>query len=138
MAWIRTSIESEFVDLPCPAFGSGGVTITTAINGGTNANGKFIGTVVGSDKLQIGISYPYLTNEQFTDFLKLFGCSEGGDIENTGEAGIVHSFSVFDPRIGGRRELEMYIGDRAATPFGIDENGNPTGWVNVTATLTEL
>lgn len=138
MSWISTNIGSQIIELPCPAFGSGGVTVTTAINGGTNANGKFIGTVIGGDKLQIAMSYPYLTNEEFTEFLKLFSCSGESEVRNEDKNGMAHRFYVYDPRVGDYRELEMYIGDRGGTPFGLDEKGKPTGWVNVSATLTEL
>ena len=42
MAWIETA---GGVALPAPEMGSGGVTISTVVDGGRNANGDFIGAL---------------------------------------------------------------------------------------------
>lgn len=118
------------VQLPCPAFGSGGITITTAVNGGTNAKGDFIGTVVGNDKLSISISYNHLNPEEFQKFLMIFDRTQNGAYVNT--------YEVFDPRKNDFVELKMYVSDRSATPYSLDKYGRPTGWVSVSATLTEV
>lgn len=118
------------IQLPCPSFGSGGITISTAVNGGTNAKGDFIGTVVGDDKLSISISYNHLSPEEFQKFLVIFDRKQNGAYVNT--------YEVFDPRKNDFVELQMYVSDRSATPYSLDEFGRPTGWVGVSATLTEV
>lgn len=127
--WISPNTSEN--PLPCPSFGSGGMTISTAVNGGTNAKGEFIGTVVGDDKLSISISYNFLTPEEFKNFLKIFDRTKDG-------GKYVNEYTVFDPRENDFVTCKMYVSDRSATPYSLDENGKPTGWVGVSATLTQV
>jgi len=119
------------VALPCPAFGSGGMTISTMVDGGNNANGRFLGTVIGDDKLCYDISFSHLTPEQLMTFLKLFDRSLGGSF--------AREYLVFDPRINEFVTKTMYIGDRSGRPLRIDKNSfKPTAWADVSARLIEI
>lgn len=125
--WIQTLSGDP---LPCPAFGSSGITISTAIDGGKNALGNFIGTVVGDDKLKYDLSFPHLSPEEFQRFLNLFDVRRGGKFAQT--------FLVFDPRVNDFREMTMYVGDRTGRPMQLDNHAKPLGWLDIKTTLIEI
>lgn len=126
--WIQTT---DGVVLPCPAYGSSGISISTLVDSGRNVNGKFIGSVIGDDKLKIEMSWKYLTCEQFKSLLLLFDRKKGGKF--------VQTFEVFDPRENDWVVKEMYVGDRKGRPLLLDEvTGKPTGWLDISANLIEV
>lgn len=121
---------SRGVSLPCPAVGTGGVTISSLVDGGRNANGNFLGTVIGDDKLRYDISFASLNQKEFMQFLAIFDRKQGG--------GYVQPFWVFDPRINDFVKLDMYIGDRSGRPLMLDGNFQPTRWMDASATLIQV
>jgi len=127
VAWIQIAGGTP---LPSPAFGSGGISISTAVDGGKNAKGNFIGSVIGDDKLKYDISFAHLTPTQFQEFLKLFDRNQGGKFSQI--------FSVYDPRIDEFIEIEMYVGDRGGRPVSLDGDYKPTGWLGVGTSLIQL
>lgn len=129
MAWVRTA---SGIAIPEPAFDSGGVTISTLVNAGRNANGEFIGQVIGNDKLKIDINFKVLSPTQMRDLLKLFDRRQGGRFVNT--------FRVYDPRTMSYRNLNMYVGDRSGRPIMVKNpgTGHPKWWVDVQANLIEV
>lgn len=128
MAYIQTK---EGIVLPAPAFGSGGITIATNVDGGRNESGNFIGQVVGDDKLKIECSFAYMEPVAFQNFLKIWDRNQGGKF--------VNEFVVFDPRINDFRTLRMYVGDRSGRPYLVNKiTSRPTFWVDIKANLIEV
>ena len=127
MSWVTTT---SGIAVPEPAYGSGGVTISTLVNAGRNANGQFIGQVIGNDKLKIDMSWDVLSPSQFQTMLALFDRRQGGKFVNT--------FRIYDPRSMTYRNTVMYVGDRSGTPIMVTPGGHPKHWVDVKANLIEV
>jgi hypothetical protein len=129
MAWVTTSTG---IAIPEPALDSGNVTISTLVNDGRNANGKFVGQVIGDDKLKIEMNWGALTAEQMHELLKIWDRAQGGKFVNT--------FHVYDPRRMLYRDIKMYVGDRQGKPIQIPNpgEGHPKYWTNVQANLIEV
>lgn len=126
MAWIETNTG---VVLPAPEMGSGGITIATVVDGGRNANGDFIGSVVGEDKLKIDMNFEMLSPQQMQQLLAVFDRRQGGSF--------VNRFRVFDPRVRDFVWMDMYVGDRTGVPLVLG-NGVPTAWSQVKANLIQI
>jgi hypothetical protein len=129
MAWVETT---SGIAIPEPAVDSGAVTISTLVNAGRNASGKFIGQCIGDDKLKIEMSWNVLNPQQFHDLLALFDRQRGGKF--------VNDFRVYDPRTMSYRTCRMYVGDRQGRPLMVDNpgSGHPTYWTDVKADLIEV
>lgn len=129
MAWVRTTAG---VVIPEPAFDSGAITISTLVNAGRNANGKFVGQVIGDDKLKIEMNWAVLTPVQFQALLNIFHRNVGGKF--------VNSFHVYDPRTRTYRDINMYVGDRQGKPIMVSNpgTGHPKYWTEVQANLIEV
>lgn len=129
MAWVTTT---SGIAIPEPAFDSGNITISTMVNAGRNANGEFIGQVIGNDKLKIELNWGALSPTQFKALLALFDRKQGGKFVNT--------FRVYDPRTMSYRNLTMYVGDRSGKPIMVDNpgSGHPKWWVDIQANLIEV
>lgn len=117
--------------IPAPAYGSGGFTLSTLVDGGRNQEGNFIGQVIGDDKLKIDITFSALTPVQLQKFLALFDRRQGGSFTNT--------FTVLDPALGTFRQALMYIGDRSGQPLMLDAvTSIPEWYLNIKANLIEV
>ncbi len=128
MAWIETA---GGVSLPAPAYDSGRVTISTIVDGGRNAEGNFIGSVVGDDKLKVECKFNVLYPDEMRRLLQIFDRGSGGRFVNT--------FRVFDPRINDYTYLDMYVGDRSGTPYFVSpKTMRPQFWRNVQANLIQI
>ena len=126
--WIQTK---SGVVLPPPALGSSKISISTLVDGGRNANGKFVGSVIGDDKLKIDLQWDVLTPEQFMSLLNIFDRKKGGRY--------VNDFLVYDPRYNAFRTITMYVGDRSGTPYLVDSSTMLPRWIkDVTANLVEV
>lgn len=126
--WIETS---NGIVLPTPIIGSSGLTISTLVDGGRNANGKFVGAVIGNDKLSIDLEFVSLSPEEFMNFLNIFDSNNGGNF--------VNEFKIFDPRVNDWVSKEMYVGDRTGRPIKLDRNtGRPLRWKDIKAKLVEV
>lgn len=128
MAWVETA---SGVVLPAPALGSGKVTISTIVDSGRNAEGNFLGSVVGDDKLKVECKFPALSPDEMQRLLRIFDRRQGG--------AFVNRFRVFDPRVNDYVYMDMYVGDRSGTPYTLDANtGKPRFWRDVQANLIEV
>lgn len=129
MAWVKTT---SGISIPEPAFDSGNVTISTLVNAGRNASGKFVGQVIGDDKLKIEMNWSVLTPQQFHDLLAIFDRKQNGKF--------VNDFTVYDPRTMTYRTVRMYVGDRQGRPLMVNSPGvgHPTYWADVKADLIEV
>jgi len=129
MAWVETT---SGIAIPEPAFDSGQVTISTLVNAGRNANGKFVGQVIGDDKLKIEMNWSVLDADQMQALLRIWDRSQGGKF--------VNNFRVYDPRRKQYRTMKMYVGDRSGRPIMVDDpgSGHPRYWADVQANLIEV
>lgn len=128
MAWIETA---SGITLPTPALESGKVTISTLVDGGRNSEGKFIGSVIGDDKLKVECKFNVLTPDQMQNLLQIFDRQQGGHFVNT--------FRVFDPRVNDFVYMDMYVGDRSGTPYMVSNRTmQPSFWRNVQANLIQV
>ena len=129
MSWVKTK---SGIEIPAPAYGSGQVSISTLVNAGRNADGRFIGQVIGNDKLKVELSWNVLSPTEFRNLLRLFDRQQGGRFINT--------FRVYDPRYMAYRNLDMYVGDRNGTPIMVANpgSGHPKHWIDVQANLIEV
>lgn len=128
-SWVRLASGLE---IPEPAFDGGQVTISTLVNAGRNANGKFVGQVIGNDKLKIELNWSVLEPDQMKALLKIWDRSQGGKF--------VNEFRVYDPRRSSYRNMKMYVGDRSGRPLMVDNPGvgHPRYWTDVQANLIEV
>lgn len=127
-AWIQTT---GGVVLPAPAMGSNKISISTLVDGGRNTQGKFVGSVIGDDKLKIDLQWDILSPEQFMALLSIFDRKKGGKF--------VNDFIVYDPRYNDFRTITMYVGDRSGTPYLVGKNTMRPQWITeVTANLIEV
>lgn len=119
------------VDVPMPAYDSGGFSLSTLVDGGRNLEGAFIGTVIGDDKLKIETTFPLLSPEETARFLAMFDRRQGGSFTNT--------FRVYDPALGYVRDALMYVGDRSGRPFKISGfTGKPEYYRDIKANFIEV
>ncbi len=125
--WIST--EGGII-LPPPVLGPGRISISTLVDGGRNTKGVFVGSVIGDDKLKIEMDLGDLSPEEFQKFLAIFDRQQGGRFINT--------FRVFDPRVNDFRNIKMYVGDRAGTPYMVGPDGRPLCIKEVQANLIEV
>lgn len=128
-AWVKTA---SGIEIPSPAFQSGQVSISTLVNAGRNADGRFVGQVIGDDKLKIEMNWNVLTPDQFQALLQIWDRDQGGSFVNT--------FVVYDPRTQTYVEKEMYVGDRSGTPIMVSNpgTGHPRYWTDAQANLIEV
>jgi hypothetical protein len=128
-SWVKTT---SGIAIPEPAFDSGNVTISTLVNAGRNANGKFIGQVIGDDKLKIEMNWSVLTPAQFQTLLNIFNRAQSGKF--------VNDFTVYDPRTMTYVTKRMYVGDRSGRPLMVSNpgTGHPRFWTDVKADLIEV
>lgn len=127
MAYIETT---SGIMIPAPDNDSCNLTIATLVDSGRSTDGRFIGQVIGDDKLKLECSWKYLSQEDYQKILKIFDRSQGG--------AFVNNFKIFDPRVNKFVVKEMYVSDRTARPFNPDPNWNPQGWLDISLSLVEV
>ena len=100
-------------DLPYPKRGVG-VTVTTIVNAGRNANGVVVGQRIGRDQYKIdGLEWPWLSAEEWSYILSLMKD--------------FYFYVTFpNPVTGLATTVKMYCGDRQAHEYWVDANGKPT------------
>ncbi len=129
MAWVTTS---GGIAIPEPGYGSGTVTLSTLVNAGRNANGKFVGQVIGADKMKVEMSWEVLSAAQLQTILRVFDRTQGG--------AFVNDFVVYDPRQMAYVSKKMYVGDRSGTPIMVSDpgTGDPKYWTGIKVDLIEV
>ena len=112
-----TYIKVNGYDLPYPKRGVKPI-VTTVVNAGRNANGVVVGQRIGRDQYKLdGLEWPWLSAEEWSYILNLISD--------------FYFYVTFpDPVSGSPRTIKMYCGDRSAEPYWVDENGNPTHYLN--------
>lgn len=111
--------------LPNPTTKSANQTIATFVNSGRNTEGQVIGQKIGRDQSKIELEWNYLTAYQWSTLLQFW------------DRNFFFTMEYFDMRDNLRRTREFYVGDRSATPFNINTNGNVLAWVDCKANIIE-
>ena len=104
---------------------SGNETITTAVNAGRNANAVVVGQKLGRDQSKIELKWSYLDADTWSQILTIF------------ENNFFNNVTYYDMQKNKRITRKMYVGDRKARPFKLDDNNNPTGWLECTLNLID-
>lgn len=104
-------------EMPCPRPGVNFI-VTTTVNSGRNANAEVVGQKIGRDQYKVNsLEWPWLSRAQWSAILKEFSNFE-----------VIATFP--DMVTGDFITLKMYPGDRTATPYWIDDSGNPTWYMD--------
>lgn len=110
--------------LPMPARGVQPV-VTTVVDAGRNANGAVVGQRVGRDQYKLdALVWPVLSAEEWSRILRLL-------------QDFFVSVTFPDPVSNRPVTIKMYPGDRTAEPYRVDENGNPTMYINCRVNLID-
>lgn len=111
-------------ELPYPKRGVKPV-VTTLVNAGRNANGVVVGQRIGRDQYKIdGLEWPLLTAAEWSRILQAL-------------APFFVNVEFPDPVTNERITIRMYCGDRTAEPYMVDEDGNPTLYINCKVNLID-
>lgn len=112
-------------NLPMISADSGNETITTAVNAGRNANAVIVGQKIGRDQSKLELKWSYLPANKWAEVLTIFENSFFNDV------------TYFDMQKNKRITRKMYVNDRKARPFKLDENNNPTGYLECSLNLID-
>lgn len=103
----------------------------TMVDGGRNAEGKFIGALIRDDVAKIDIGWKYLTTQEWANINRLFDKQSGGKFENT--------VQFYDQSKAQFVTKTMYVSDRSAGMWRRDsETGQVKGWVDCRLALIEV
>lgn len=101
------------------------VIVSTVVNSGRNADGVVVGQRIGRDLYKINdLEWAYLTADQWGYILGLM--SE-----------FFFNVSFQDPVTSQIKTVQMYCGDRTATPFKVDEFGQPLSYKDCKVNLID-
>jgi len=111
-------------ELPPPKRGVS-VIVTTVVDSGRDSNGAVVGQRVGRDQYKIdGLEWPWLSAEEWGKILSAM-------------SGFFFNVTFVDPVSNSKKTVKMYCGDRTATPYWIDDNGNPTWYKDCKVNLVD-
>ena len=111
--------------LPMTKVDSGKQTVATMVSDGRNAMATFIGQKIGRDQAKVEYVAPFLTASEWGEILRIF------------DREFVNDVTFFDMVSGARITRKMYVNDRTATPYAIDDNGNVTVWKDCSLNLID-
>ncbi|MFI3251871.1 MAG: DUF6711 family protein [bacterium] len=100
------------------------ITHTNFVDSGRNLNGTVFGEVIGRTQYKLTLSFPVLSTEEYHTILQM--------LED-----FYFDVEFYDPLKNKRVTVEMYVGDRTAKPFWIDDNDNPTQYNGVAFNLVD-
>lgn len=101
------------------------------VDSARNVQGRMVGSVVRSNVSKIEITWRYLTAKQWSDILKRFRGSSGGNFINLVE--------FYDQSAAGWVTKEMYVSDRKSGMWRRDpKTGDVMGWTDCSLNLIEV
>ena len=112
-------------ELPSPKRGVEAI-VTTLVDAGRDANGTVVGQRIGRDQYKLNnLDWPWLTAGEWSKILRTLS-----------------SFFVYvtfpNPVTNSLITLKMYPGDRAAEPYYVNGNGEPTHYCNCRVNLIDV
>lgn len=107
------------VEFPMPRRGLG-MQVATLVDSARNANGVFVGQKIGRDQQKIdGLEWAYLSAEQWSTMLSIF------------DSNFIVTVRYPNMVTGDWVSRRMYVGDRSAKPFMLDEEtGLPKSYID--------
>lgn len=110
--------------IPSPDIGAS-LVVATNVDAGKNANGTFVGQKIGRDQYKIdNLQWSVLTAAEWSLILNLFSA--------------FRVTCTFPDAVNNRFiTLEMYPGNRSATPILFDDEGMPTMYKNCKVNLID-
>lgn len=111
--------------LPMTKVDTGKQTVATLVNDSRNALGVFIGQKIGRDQSKVEYVAPILTASEWSEILQLF------------EENFVNDVTYFDMVTNTKKTRKMYVNDRTATPYAVDEEGNVVVWKDCSLNLID-
>ncbi len=121
-------IQIGGVDIPMPA--SYNASTSTIVDSGRNVDARMIGSVIRDDVAKIELGWKLLTTEQWSMILKLFNIAYDGKF--------VNEVRFFNQTTGDYETRTMYVSDKKAGLFKLDESGNVVGWLGCKFSLIEV
>ncbi len=121
-------IRIENTELPMPS----GYDAQTGdiVESGRNAEATTVGQVIREDVAKIELSWKFLTVEQWSMILKLLQTKYGGKF--------VNNIYFFNQTSGQFETRKFYPGNRKASLFRIDKDGNIVGWLDCKVNFIEV
>lgn len=111
--------------LPNPDRTSGKGTIATMVNSGRNADAVVIAQKIGRDQDKAELAWNYLDKETWETILRFF------------DENFFFDFTYYSPVAGTKITRKCYVGDRTYQPFQVDENGEPTAYMECQANIID-
>jgi len=124
----RALVTVDGYEFPQPS--SYDATTSTLVDSARNAQGYVIGSVLREDVAKIELSWRFLSVEDWSRILKCFNTKYGGSFYNT--------VTFFNQVTGTWESREMYISDRKAGIWLLDDSGNPRGYDGCKLSLVEV
>jgi len=138
--------------LPTPA--SYGSNTKSVVDQGTSISGHFLGSIVRDDVAHISMSWSYLSAEDWALINQLFRSETAGAdvihkcgnttlfLDQNGQpaehSGFINRVRFYDQTMARWNEREMYISDRGAGLWRMNQNGGVAGWLDCSLDLTEV
>ena len=110
---------------PMTKVDTGKQTVATLVNDSRNALGVFIGQKIGRDQGKVEFVAPILNASEWSEILLIF------------ENSFVNDVTYFDMVTNQKVTRRMYVNDRTATPYAVDEEGNVTVWKDCSLNLID-
>lgn len=123
MAKFGSYIKIKGNELPYPSRDHS-VTHTNFVSSGRNLNGTVFGEVIGRTQYKLDLSFPVLSKDEYHTILQMIN-------------EFYFNVEFFDPLKNQRVTIEMYVGDRSAKPFWLDDSDNPIQYNDVTFNLVD-
>lgn len=110
---------------PMARVDSGKQTASTMVTDGRNALAVFIGQKIGRDQSKIEYVCPALSADEWSEILMIFNKN------------FVNNVTFFDMVTGKKKTRRMYVNDRTAIPYAVDDDGNVTVWKDCSLNLID-
>lgn len=111
--------------LPNPDTTSGKLTIATMVNSGRNADAVVTAQKIGRDQDKSELSWTFMNKEDWEEILAFF------------DVNFFFNFTYYSPVARTKITRKCYVGDRAAQPFAVDENGDPIAYKTCTLNVVD-
>lgn len=101
------------------------ILVTTVVDSARNVNGVVVGQKIGRDQYKIdSLEWAWLTAEQWESILQQM-------------SSFFFNVTFPDPVTNTMKTVQMYCGDRTATPYWVNGNGKPTHYKDCKVNLID-
>lgn len=124
----RALVTIGSYSFPQPATYS--ATTSTVVDSARNVAGYVVGSVIRDDIAKIELSWRFISAQDWANILSKFSIARGGKFYN--------NVTFFCQDTNQWETREMYVNDRTASIFRMDDEGNVLGYVNAKLNLIEV